>query len=145
MTEPLDEGTTATIEGLVPKPTPETQPYWDAASRHELSIQHCDDCSRFYFYPRPFCPRCGSANVSWRTASGDATVNSFVINRRPVPPFASEPQVIALVDLAEGPRMLTNLVGFDEPTDIRLDMPVHVDFVARGEITLPVFRDAREA
>ena len=138
MTEPAQ--VSMPIEGLVPVPTPETQPYWDAAARRELAIQRCDDCTRYFFYPRPFCPHCNSDNVPWHTVSGRATVNSFVVNRRPVPPFAPDPQVIALVDLDVGPRMLTNLMGFDDPSEIQLDMPVEVDFIPRGDVSLPVFR-----
>ena len=66
----------------VPVPTPETQPFWDGCAAGELRIQRCDDCGRPYFYPRPVCPACGSRNVRWFTASGRATLYSYVINHR---------------------------------------------------------------
>ncbi len=69
----------------VPVPTPETQPFWDGCAAGELRIQRCDDCGRPYFYPRPVCPACGSQNVRWFTASGRATLYSYVINHRPAP------------------------------------------------------------
>jgi uncharacterized OB-fold protein len=71
----------------VPIPTPETQPYWDGAAAGELRIQRCRDCGKPYFYPRPICPSCGSGDVEWFTASGRATLYSYVINHRPAPGF----------------------------------------------------------
>ena len=58
----------------VPVPTPETQPFWDGCAAAELRIQRCLDCGKPYFYPRPVCPSCGSVNVEWFTASGEATL-----------------------------------------------------------------------
>ena len=125
----------------VPVPTPETQPYWDGAAAGELRIQRCLDCGEAYFYPRPLCPSCGSGNVEWFTASGRATLYSYVINHRPAPGFeADAPYAIAVVQLAEGPRMMTNLVGVaPTPEALQLDMELRVAFEQRGEVTLPVF------
>jgi len=121
----------------VPIPTPETQPYWDGAAAGELRIQRCRDCRQAYFYPRPLCPSCGSGDVEWFTASGRATLYSYVINHRPAPGFeADAPYAIAVVQLAEGPRMMTNLVG------VELDMELRVAFEQRGDVTLPVFTPA---
>ena len=128
----------------VPAPTPETQPYWDGAAAGELRIQRCVDCGEPYFYPRPLCPSCGSGNVEWFTTSGDATLYSYVINHRPAPGFEDEaPYAIAVVQLAEGPRMMTNLVGVPAtPEALLLDMPLRVTFQQRGDISLPVFTPA---
>jgi uncharacterized protein len=132
----------------VPKPlpeaTPETKEYWDGLKRHELRIQRCNACGRGYFYPRPFCPRpgCHSQDVEWITASGKGTLYSYVIAHRGHPAFES-PYVIAVVELAEGGRMMTNLVGVDDPTPekIKVDAPVTVEFDdASDEYTLPKFR-----
>ena len=99
-----------------PVVTPETKPYWDAAQREELHIQRCRACERFYFYPRPFCPHCFSADVAWTRVSGRATLHSYVINHRPVPGWEDDgPYAIALVELAEGPRLATNIVGVAKP------------------------------
>ena len=96
----------------VPVPTPETQPFWDGCAAGELRIQRCADCGRPYFYPRPVCPACGSRNVEWFTASGRATLYSYVINHRPAPGFEDDaPYAIAVVELDEGPRMMTSIVG----------------------------------
>jgi uncharacterized OB-fold protein len=128
----------------VPVPTPETQPYWDGAAAGELRIQRCADCGEAYFYPRPICPSCGSFNVEWFTASGDATLYSYVINHRPAPGFEDEaPYAIAVVQLAEGPRMMTSLVGVPAtPEALVLDMPLRVTFEQRGDVSLPVFTPA---
>jgi uncharacterized protein len=129
----------------VPVPTPETKPYWDGCAAGELRIQRCTDCAEPYFYPRPICPSCGSANVEWFTASGKATLYSYIINHRPAPGFEA-PYVIAVVQLAEGPRMMTNLTGVPAtPAALVLDMPLRVSFEERGDISLPVFTPDREA
>ena len=128
-----------------PSPTPETQPYWDGCAAGELRIQRCLDCGQAYFYPRPVCPACGSADVEWFTASGAATLYSYVINHRPVRGFeADAPYAIAVVELAEGPRMMTNIVGVpNTPEDLVLDMELQVTFEQRGEVTIPQFGPAR--
>lgn len=131
----------------VPVPTPETQPFWDGCAAGELRIQRCLDCGKPYFYPRPVCPSCGSVNVEWFTASGAATLYSYVINHRSAPGFEDDaPYAIAVVQLAEGPRMTTNIVGVpNTPEDLVLDMPLRVTFEARGDVQLPLFRPAEAA
>jgi uncharacterized OB-fold protein len=129
------------LTGPAPVPTPETAPFWEATARHELSIQRCKPNQHFYFYPRPACPECGTTDVEWVTVSGDAKLISYIINHRPLPPFQKDTKVIiALVELAEGPHMMTNIVGVPpEPESLELDMALRVDFMPRGEVTLPVF------
>lgn len=131
--------------GPVPLPTPETLPFWEGAARQELLIQLCDDCCMPYFYPRPFCPFCGSKAVSWVAASGRATLVSYIINERPLPPFAEGvPIIVAMVELEEGPRMMSNVAGVDAtPGVLELDMQLAVHFVRRGEFAIPVFVPAR--
>jgi uncharacterized OB-fold protein len=133
--------------GAIPKPTPETRPYWDGAAAGELRMQRCNACGKVYFYPRPFCRYCASKDVEWQRMSGRGRLVSYVINHRPQPPAApDEPQIIALVELAEGPRMLTNIVGVPpEPANLPLDAAVTVDFEPRGDVALPVFRLAEQA
>ncbi|QYC41554.1 drug efflux system protein MdtG [Nonomuraea coxensis DSM 45129] len=134
------------MPGPAPVPIPETLPFWEGAANGELRVQRCTSCERHYFYPRPFCPACGSADVEWTTVSGAARLLSYVINHRPLPPFdPATPVVVALVELAEGPRLMTNIVGVPpEPEHLELDMPLQVCFVERGEHTLPVFAPAGE-
>lgn len=131
----------------VPEPTPETQPFWDGCAAGELRIQRCLDCRKPYFYPRPVCPACGSARVEWFTASGRATLYSYVINHRPARGFEQDgPYAIAVVQLAEGPRMMTSLTGVPStPDDLILDMPLQVTFEQRGSVSLPLFTPAKQA
>lgn len=129
----------------LPQPTPETARFWEGTGQHELWMQRCDDCAQFYFYPRPFCRFCGGSNVEWRQLAGTGTLYSFVINHLPAPGFEAEsPYVIALVDVTEGPRMMTNLINVPAtPESITVGMPVRVVYRdMSSEITLPLFEPA---
>ena len=99
----------------LPQPDLETQPFWDAAREEKLLIKRCRACARTHFYPRPFCPHCWSEDVEWFEASGKATLYTWsVVRRNDLPPFPERvPYVAAVVDLAEGPRMMTNVVECD--------------------------------
>ena len=127
-----------------PKPTPETQHFWDGTRAGELRLQRCDECAVAYFPPRPFCPACGSRKVTIFKASGKATLYSYVIHHRPVPGF-TPPYAIAVVALEEGPRMMTNIVEVAQtPEALQLDMPLQVVFQRiNDDITLPLFRPSR--
>jgi uncharacterized OB-fold protein len=129
--------------GFVPVPTPETMPYWEGTKKRELRIQRCRDCEQYYFYPRPLCPRCLSRNVEWITVSGRGRLHTFTVNYRARrgSPFDG-PYVIAIVELDEGPRVMSNLVEIDpDPTKLCCDMPVEVVFHdLSDEITIPRFR-----
>ena len=130
----------------LPQPTPETQPFWDSMKRHQMQVQRCQNCREFYFYPRPFCPRCYSRDVAWEDVSGKATLETYVINHRAAPRFEEDaPYVIAVVTLAEGPRMMTNLVEVEpEPGRLPADMALEVVYDdVTDDITLPKFRPAR--
>jgi uncharacterized OB-fold protein len=128
--------------GREPVPTPETELFWAGTLAGELRIQRCNSCGRYYFYPRPFCRYCQSRDVEWRQVSGTGRLISYVINYRPLPPAdPSEPQVIALVELDEGPRLMTSIAGVrPEPENLPLDSRVRVSFEPRGGQALPVFR-----
>ncbi len=131
------------MDRALPQPTPETQHFWDGCAAHELRLQRCIACRDSYFPPRPFCPKCGSREVEIYPASGKATLYSYVINHRPRPDMGTEPHSIAVVELAEGPRMMTNIVGCPQtPQALVLDMPLEVTFESFGAITLPLFKPA---
>ncbi|TDC93601.1 Zn-ribbon domain-containing OB-fold protein [Nonomuraea deserti] len=127
-----------------PKPTPETQPFWDGTAAGELRIQRCQTCARHYFYPRPSCPHCGGDQVEWVRASGRATLYSYVINHRPAPGFEDDaPYAIAVVELEEGVRMMSNIVGVPStPENLPLDMELRVVFEQRGDVHVPLFEPA---
>jgi uncharacterized OB-fold protein len=128
---------------FVPTSTPVSEPFWAGAREGELRMQECLSCRRFYFYPRSFCPRCGGVHVEWRTLSGQGRVASYVIHHRREPDGSKATRVVALVEVDEGPRMMTNLVGVDEP--IVIGMRVSVEFERRGPVVLPVFSPTRVA
>jgi uncharacterized OB-fold protein len=124
----------------VPKPTPETAHFWDGTAASELRLQRCRACDQPYFPPQPFCPRCAGDDVEVFRASGHGTLYSYVINHRAAPGFTA-PYVIAVIELDEGPRLLTNLVEVEPvPEALPLDLPLEVVFEASGEMTLPAFR-----
>ena len=93
----------------IPVPTPETAHFWEGTRAGELRLQRCDDCDHVYFPPRPFCPDCSSRAVSVFAASGRGALASYVISERSHPAFEG-PYAIALVELEEGPRMMSNIV-----------------------------------
>jgi uncharacterized OB-fold protein len=123
-----------------PEPTPETAHFWEGTAQGELRLQRCRACDRPYFPPQPFCPRCASDDVEVFRATGHGTLHSYVINHRAAPGFTA-PYVIAVVELDEGPRLLTNLVEVEpDPEALPLDLAVEVVFETVGDTSLPVFR-----
>ena len=123
-----------------PKPTPETAHFWDGTLAGELRLQRCRACGDAYFPPQPWCPHCASDEVEVFRASGRGTLYSYVVNHRPAPGFEA-PYVLAVVELEEGPRLLTNLVGVEpDPAALPLDLRVEVTFAPVGEAALPMFR-----
>ena len=128
----------------LPVPDPLTQPYWDGLTAGELRIQRCLSCEKAVFYPRALCPHCGSRKLDWITCSGRGTLHAFTIAHRGTPAAfkGSTPYVVAMVDLEEGARVLTNLVDVDPtPEAVRIGMPVEVVFEkASDAITLAKFR-----
>lgn len=129
----------------VPRPPPESQPFWDAAQRGELRIQRCARDSELFFPPAARCPRDWSTEWTWERVSGKATVRSFVVFQRSYHPAfrGALPYAVAVVELAEGPRLVTRLVDV-APADVRVGMPVEVAFTTVTEgTTLPLFRPQR--
>src|SRR6202035_1689763 len=128
-----------------PKPTPETQHFWDGTQAGEMRLQRCDACAHVYFPPRPFCPSCGHRKVSVFNASGKGKLYSYVINHRPAAPGFTPPYAIAVVELDEGPRMMSNIVDCPQtPEALELDMKLEVAFEKLDDkITLPLFRPTK--
>jgi len=128
----------------IPRPAPESLPYWEAAKHHRLEIPHCDDCGGHWFPTSRSCPHCLSANVGFKQVSGRGKVFSFVIYDRVYhPSFAADvPYVVALVELNEGPRLISNIIDI-APDQVRCDMRVSVVFddVAEG-VSVPKFKPA---
>ena len=126
----------------LPTPDFETAPFWDAAKTGQFLVRHCLACGEHHFYPRPFCPKCWSDRVEWVEASGRAVLYTYsIVVSNDLPPFNERvPYVAAVVDLEEGPRVMTNVVDC-ELDALRVGMPVEVTFrELDDEITIPVFR-----
>ena len=118
----------------------DSRPYWEGVTRGELLLQHCQNCERAVFYPRVVCPLCFSTDLEWRAASGTGTVYSYTVMRKASGRFATDPPtVVALVDLDEGVRMMSHLVGVDPP-EARIGARVRVTVQAvEGDLSLPCF------
>ncbi|NKQ52419.1 DNA-binding protein [Amycolatopsis sp. K13G38] len=127
-----------------PVPTPETEHYWRAAAEGVLALQRCTACGWLGHRGRQFCAACTGEELEWFAASGEATLYSYVIVERGEGAFAERtPYAVAIVELVEGPRMITNVVGVEQtPEALVLDMPLRVTFERRGEHALPVFEPA---
>jgi hypothetical protein len=123
-----------------PVPTPETAHFWEGTALGELRLQRCRGCESTYFPPQPFCPACASDDVEIVRASGRGILASYVITHRAAPGFTA-PYVIAVVELEEGPHLLTNIVDVEpEPGVLPVELPVEVVFETVGEMALPMFR-----
>ena len=136
-----------TAERPLPHPDAMTEPYWAGARARRLMIPRCNDCGQHHFYPRSFCPHCGSASLEWTQVSGAGTLYSYtIVNRAPSPAFASAvPYVVGIVALDEGPHLMSNVVGCD-PAAARIGMKLTVDFREIGENSvLPVFAPAAKS
>jgi uncharacterized OB-fold protein len=129
---------------VVPVPSNFDREYWEACRQEKLVAQRCSGCRRLRFFPSLGCPHCGSDRASWEQLSGRGTVYSWIIVHPPVlPAFADKvPYNVAVIELAEGIRMVSSLVGCRNE-EIRIGMPVAVTFEKlTDEITLPKFRPA---
>lgn len=126
----------------LPRIDEESRGWWEALARHELYVQECGSCHVQRLPPRALCPACLSSDVLWVRASGRGTVYSFTVtHQNQAPGFREEtPYVLAIVELAEGPRLMTNIVE-SSPDAVGIGMAVEVVFDDAGpEITLPKFR-----
>ena len=127
-----------------PRPMNETlsAPFWEATKRHELVMPRCRTCSKIFFYPREQCPNCYSTDLDWTQVSGKGRLYSFtVVHQTAHPAFQPEsPHIYAIVQLNEGPRMPSNLIGC-EIEDARIDMAVEAVFDdASDDYTLVKFK-----
>ena len=120
----------------MPVPTEISAPFWEGLKAERLLIQQCERCSHWVFYPRRHCPACFTHALAWREVSGGATLYSFTVTRiATLPDFADEmPQILAVVELDQGVRINTNLVGLDE-AEVKVGMrlqPVYAEVDAKG-------------
>ena len=97
----------------IPYGDPFNIPYWEAAKRHQLSMQYCRDCNSYQYYGRPFCLNCDGTDLGWKPVSGKGSVYSMTRVHMRFDAQREPPFVVALVDLVEGPRILTNITDDD--------------------------------
>ncbi len=128
------------IEKPLPRPAPESRAFWEGTKAKKLMLPRCDACGQFWFPPSERCPHCLSLNFGWHETKGEGRIYSFVVYHRVYHPgFEGEvPYVVAIVELDEGPRLITNIV--DAPEKVRCDARVRVHFVDAGpDVVLPKF------
>ncbi len=127
---------------LIPVPTQETAPFWEGCKAGELRLQRCADCGRYQFPPQSFCRSCAGGRLAWSATSGCGKVLSYtIVYWSPNPAYAADaPYSLALIQLNEGPRMLTNVTGCP-PRQLQIGMEVKVVFEQCGPaIMLPKFQ-----
>lgn len=126
-----------TVPFPAPTPTSTSQPFWEAAARHELVFQRCRPCGEAVFPPREHCPGCWSPELDWQQSAGQGTVASQTAVHRPGHPAFAEmaPYTLVLIDLDEGYRMLSRMAHGAAAVGDR----VRVVFAQQGETTLPLF------
>ncbi|MDQ0287316.1 putative OB-fold protein [Desulfofundulus luciae] len=123
----------------VPQKRPETEKFWEGCKEGKLLLQKCNDCGEYIFYPRALCPHCMSQSLSWVESSGRGEVYTFSIHHRGPTPGFKPPYVVALIDLEEGVRIMSNVIGCD-PNEVKIGMKVKVTFEQLSEdIYLPKF------
>ncbi len=123
----------------------DTREFWAATKDKELKYQQCANCNTVVFYPRRHCTGCTSSSLVWKTASGRGTVYTYSVVRQSYHPFFRNkiPYAVAWIDLDEGPRLLSNVVGVDDPlADIKIGMKVQVEWEEHEELNIPLFRPA---
>jgi uncharacterized OB-fold protein len=128
----------------LPRPTATSKPFWNAAKEGRLEVQACGKCGALQHPPKPICASCWSDALEWRACSGRGTVYSYTVAYRPSTRGFREdvPYVVAIVELAEGPRLTTNIIGCP-PGEVRVGMAVEAIFDAVTEsATLVKFRPA---
>jgi uncharacterized OB-fold protein len=132
---------------IIEKPLPEadeaSKPFWDGAMQGRLVLMRCSDCHEWRMPSRQHCDSCLSDNYTWEPASGRGTVRTFgVMHQKYHPGWAAvAPYNVTIVELEEGPRFPTNIVGVANE-DIRVGMPVVVEFERHDDVALPKFRPA---
>lgn len=125
---------------MLQEPTDWSERYWDAIDDERFELQHCPDCDTWIHYPRTLCPECWNGDLAWREASGVGEVYSIAtLHFSPIDAYEGEaPYAVAVIELAEGPKMMANVVNCD-PEDVDIGDPVGITFEDRGERKVPQF------
>jgi hypothetical protein len=130
------------IEKPLPLVNEDSQEYWEGCKRGELRVQKCEDCSHRRLPPAVLCPRCLSGRFTWEKTSGRGKVHTFIVVHRPQHPafYEDVPYNVAIVELDEGPRLHSRIVGCANDR-ITIGMPVEVVFEKKNDdVTMPFFK-----
>ena len=121
---------------------PDSAPFWEATKNHELRYQVCNACNQVVFYPRAHCTHCLSDDLRWEVSKGEGTIYTLsVIKLSRHPFFAGKvPYALALIDLDEGPRLMSNITGVDDPASLQVGQRVRVEWEDHETLALPLFR-----
>jgi hypothetical protein len=136
------------VATVIPIPHPPTDalaaPYWDALAAGRHTFQRCNACANAWLPPRHECPRCLRSDFVWETASGDARLISWVVFHTAFhPAFKGRvPYNVAVVELAEGPRLISNIVGIDDPEALRIEQPLVLAIEDESGVAIPRYRPA---
>lgn len=105
-----------------------SQPFWDATREKKFLLQWCTRCDAPIFYPRAVCPQCLGSSFEWKEASGRGEIYAASVQEKPGNPLMADrvPYVVALVQLEEGPRVMTNIINVDDPYAATVGLPVHL-------------------
>ncbi|MDP5052264.1 MAG: Zn-ribbon domain-containing OB-fold protein [Congregibacter sp.] len=116
-----------------------SEPWFEACNDGRLLIQRCDACGNCQFYPRLVCTNCVSPDLQWCEVSGEAVLASFTVVRHAISTAYDAPYVVALVDLEEGPRLMSNIIHCDLE-QLRIGARLKLQFQQWDEdVSLPVF------
>lgn len=130
------------MAGKRPKPLidNDSRIFWEGVQNHTLKLQKCDHCKKYIFYPRFLCPHCFSEHLTWEETSGQGKIHSYTVVHKAPPPFQEDvPYVIGIIDLEEGVRMMSRIIG--DRDQIAIDKPVSVVYEKTDdEVTLPYFK-----
>ena len=131
---------------MEPPVTPTTEEFWEATREGRLLVQWCNACDQPVFFPRETCPICLGADLGWRPSEGGGSVYTYTVEHKPMNPAlgGGGPYVVALVDLEEGIRVMSNVVGC-QPDKVEVGMPVRVTWEELSDgRRLPLFEPAQE-
>ena len=122
----------------------DTQAFWRATKDQRLTYQQCADCGTVVFYPRRRCTGCLSANLAWKESAGEGTVYTYSIVRQSYHPFfrGMAPYAVAWIDLGEGPRLVSNVVGVEDPSSVHIGMRVKIRWEEHEALCVPLFEPA---
>ncbi len=133
----------ASSKAPLPKPDSLTAPFWDACRGRSLQVSACEECGHLFLPPGPCCPRCWNTKLVAREVCGHGRVFSFVVYRRTYHAAMPAPYVVALIELDEGPRLISNVVGC-AAEEVTIDMAVELRFEEAGDFLLPRFAPRRQ-